>query len=263
MRGRHRGRLVVGQAGGQRDGEAGVTGDERGPTAVSGKAADTVTDPVVGDIRADRGDHAGEIHTQLWQAPVDAGESAHGDEDIGEVDAGCGDRDLDLPGPGGTRSNAASSIVSRSPGVRICSRIPSCSWSTTVVRRSSGRSGAGHKRAVYHSPFRQAVSSSSDPLQQLPRHLLGIGVLVYVDLGGAQMRMFGADHPHQATQPGLLQIGAVVGQHRSGRSGSPGTGEAARPGFPALRRRCAPDARTYPRPAKRTLLVGVAVLSVR
>ena len=67
------------------------------------------------------------------------------------------------PGPGGTRSNAASSIVSRSPGVRICRRTPSCSWSTTVVRRSSGRSGAGHKRAVYHSPLRQAVSSSSDP----------------------------------------------------------------------------------------------------
>ena len=53
--------------------------------------------------------------------------------------------------------------------------MPSRSWSTTVVRRSSGRSGVGRNRAVYHSPFRQAVSSSSDPPSSCSRHLLGIG----------------------------------------------------------------------------------------
>ncbi|CFE38946.1 Uncharacterised protein [Mycobacterium tuberculosis] len=64
------------------------------------------------------------------------------------------------PGPGGTRSNAANSKVCRSPGVRICRRMPASAWSTTVVCRSSGRSGAGHNRAVYHWSLRQAVSSS-------------------------------------------------------------------------------------------------------
>ena len=39
-----------------------------------------------------------------------------------------------------------------------------------------GAAELGHRRAVYHSPLRQAVSSSSDPLQQLPRHMLRLGV---------------------------------------------------------------------------------------
>ncbi len=51
MRGGHRGRLVIGQAGRQRDGQAGVAGDERAPAAVGGKAADMVTDLVIGDVR--------------------------------------------------------------------------------------------------------------------------------------------------------------------------------------------------------------------
>ena len=41
--------------------------------------------------------------------------------------------------------------------------MPSCWWSTTVVWRSSGPSGVGLSRAVYHSSLRQAVSSSSEP----------------------------------------------------------------------------------------------------
>ncbi len=67
VRGGHRGRLLVGQAGRKRDGEAGVARDERGPTAVSGEAADMVTDLMVGDVRPDRGHHAGEIGAQLRQ----------------------------------------------------------------------------------------------------------------------------------------------------------------------------------------------------
>ena len=49
------------------------------------------------------------------------------------------------------------------------------------------------------------------PDEQLPRQLLGIGGVVHIDLGGAQVRMFGADHPHQTPQPSLLQIGHVTG----------------------------------------------------
>ena len=183
------------------------------------EAADTVTDLMVGDTVPDRGHHADEIHTQLRQASLEAGESAERDENISEVDAGHGDRDLDLSWPGRNAVERGEFQCLQITRVRICRRIPSRSWSTTVVRRSSGRSGLGHKRAVYHSPFRQAVSSSSDPRQQLPRHLLGVRVLVHVDLGGAQVRMLGADHPQQATQPGLLQVGSVVGQHRLGIPG--------------------------------------------
>ena len=34
-----------------------------------------------------------------------------------------------------------------------------------------------------------------------------------------QVRVLGADHPQQATQSALLEIGAVVGQHRLGVPG--------------------------------------------
>ncbi|COY61558.1 Uncharacterised protein [Mycobacterium tuberculosis] len=68
------------------------------------------------------------------------------------------------PGPGATRSNVTNSNDSRSPGVRICRRIPSRLYSTTAVRRSAGRNGPGRSRAVYQMPLRQAVSSSCDPL---------------------------------------------------------------------------------------------------
>ena len=51
----------------QGDGQAGVAGDERAPAAVGGEAADMVADLVVGDVRPDRGDHAGEVDAQLGQ----------------------------------------------------------------------------------------------------------------------------------------------------------------------------------------------------
>ena len=70
------------------------------PAAVGGEAADTVADLVIGDVRPDRGHHADEIDAQLRQAAVEAGVSAERDQHVGEVDAGRGDRDLDLSGPG-------------------------------------------------------------------------------------------------------------------------------------------------------------------
>jgi hypothetical protein len=49
--------------------------------------------------------------------------------------------------------------------------------------------------------------------------LLGVGVGVHIDLSGAQVRMLGADHPHQTPQPSLLQVGSFAGQHRLGVAG--------------------------------------------
>ena len=46
------------------------------------------------------------------------------------------------------------------------------------------------------------------------RQPLGVRALVDVDLGGAQMRVFGADHPHQTADTGLLQVELIVGRHR-------------------------------------------------
>ena len=53
--------------------------------------------------------------------------------------------------------------------------------------------------------------------------------VVHVDLGGPQLRMLGADHPQQATQPALVQIGPVAGSTvwalrvtTYSRGGSPG-----------------------------------------
>ena len=83
-----------------------------------------------------------------------------------------------------------------------------------VVRRSSGRSGVGHRRAVNHSPLSPGGLVLVRAGQQLARHPLGVGLLVDVDLGGAQVRMLGADHPQQAAQAGLLEIDDIIGQHR-------------------------------------------------
>ena len=118
------------------------------------------------------------------------------------------------PGPGGTRSNATSSIDSRSPGVRICRRIPSCSWSTTVVRRSSGRSGVGRKprRVPLAVPPRGFVlfGSAEQLLARAARRPSSSSTSIWV------ARRCGCSVPitrMQATQPGLLQIGHVAGQH--------------------------------------------------
>ena len=129
MRGTHCDRLMVGQAGGQRDGQPGVARDKRGPTAVSGKAADTIADVVVAHVRPDRRDDAGEIHTQLWLLSVNAGGAARRDKHIGEVDAGCAYRDLDLPRP---RLNALKC------GQFHCVQVPGRSNSQAMHRRARG-----------------------------------------------------------------------------------------------------------------------------
>ena len=97
--GSHRHRLVIRHGGRNGDGEVGVAGDERPPTAIGGEAADAVAHPMVGDIRADGSHRSGEVHTQLRQSTFDGREQAHRDQDIGEVDTGHHDGDLDLARP--------------------------------------------------------------------------------------------------------------------------------------------------------------------
>ncbi len=152
------------------------------------------------------------------------------------------------PGPGGTRSKATNSIDFRSPGVRICRRMPSVAWSTMVVLPLLGaqRRGAQPRRVpLVVAPGGLVFVGSA---QQLACQLLDVGLLVDVDLGGAQVRILGADHPQQAAQPALLEIGAVIGQHRSGRCGSRHTAAASRRRSRAVRGRCAPDGATYSPP---------------
>ena len=128
--------------------------------------------------------------------PVEAGVPAEGDQDVGEVDAGRADRDLDLSR---TRRNPVERDEFQSfPGRRACGSAGACRrarWSTVAVRRSSGRSGLGHKRAMYHCAVAPGGLVLLGAAQQLLGHLLGRRVLVHVDLGGAQLRMLSCRSP--------------------------------------------------------------------
>ena len=77
----------------------------------------------------------------------------------------------------------------------------------------------GDNRATYHCAVSPGGLVFFGSAEQLACQLLGVGVIVHIDLGGAQMRMFGADHPDQAAQPSLLQVGSVTGQHGLGVAG--------------------------------------------
>ncbi len=65
MRGGHRGRLLVGQAGRQGDGQARVAGEEGAPAAVAAQTPDMIAHLVVGHVWSDRGHHSGEVGAQL------------------------------------------------------------------------------------------------------------------------------------------------------------------------------------------------------
>ena len=196
--------------------------------------------------------------------PSKAGVAAERDQHIGEVDAGCADRDLDLPRP---RRNAVES------GQFHCFQVTGRADLQAHARRARGRRrwfGVPRGEAERDkggrcttAPLRQAVSSSSDPLSSCRATCSASVGFIHVDLGGTQMRMFGADRPHQTAQPSLLQVGHVVGQHRLGVPGHEVQARRARRGSPAIRGRCAPDAARTRRPRQRNVLVGVAVLRFR
>ena len=214
IRGGNRGGLCVGQVRRQRRGQAGVTGDECAPATVGGYAPDMVADPVIGDIRPNRRHHAREIDAQLRQLSVDAGVSAERDQDIGEVDAGCADSDLDLPRPwldpverdelhglqvaGGANPQPHTVVLAVDDG-----------GSPLLGAQRGGAKARGEPRAV--SPGGLVLVRAG---QQLARHQLGVGLLVDVDLGGAQLRMLGANRPQQAAQSALFEIDDIIGQHR-------------------------------------------------
>ena len=214
VRGGHRRGLGVGQARRQRGGQAGVAGDKGAPTAIGRHAADVLTDLMFGDIGSDGRHHAGEIGTQPRQQPVEGRIAPEGDQDVGEVDAGRADRDLDLPG---TRRNSLGG--SQFHGLQVTGRPDLQALSVVRVVQHGG--------VALFGPQRSRTQPGGVPLvgppgglvffgagQQLARQLLGVGLRVDVDVGGAQVGVLGADHPQQPAQPGLLQVGAVVGQHR-------------------------------------------------
>jgi hypothetical protein len=85
--------------GGESNREVGVAGDERAPGAVGGDTGDPITDLVIGDSRPHIGDHAGEIGTELRKSSLEARVATVRNENVSEVDTGCLDGHLDLPGP--------------------------------------------------------------------------------------------------------------------------------------------------------------------
>ena len=218
-RGGHRGRLRVGQAGRQRDGQARVAGDEGAPAAVGGQAADMVADLVVGHVWSDRGHHPGEIGAQLWQLPLEGGVTAERDQHVGEVDAGRADRDLDLSRP---RRNPVAGNKFHRLQIAGCADLQA--HPVVLMVGDGGLPLLGEQRSgAQPRGVPRAVSPGGlvffGPAEQLLRQLLGVGGFVHIDLGGLQVRMFGADHPDQAPQPSLLQVGLVAGQHGLGSAG--------------------------------------------
>ena len=52
------------------------------------------------------------------------------------------------------------------------------------------------------------------PDEKLPCQLPGDSIgLIHVDVGGAEIRMLIADHPDEATQPGLREVDPIAVQH--------------------------------------------------
>ena len=219
VRGGHRGGLGVGQARWKRHGQAGVTGDESAPTAVGGHAPDMVTNLVIGDVGPECCHHAGEIGARLRQVPLEAGVSAEGDQDIGEVDAGRADSDLDLSG---TRWNP----VERDElhRLQITRRADLHAHAVVLLIQDGGLPLFGAQRGGTQARRVPLIVAPSGLVlftagEQLACHLLGVCLLVDVDVGGAQVRVLGADHPQQAAQPALLEVDAVIAQHRLGAPG--------------------------------------------
>ena len=183
------------------------------------QTADMIAHLVVGHVWSDRGHHPGEIGAQLRQPPLEGGVTAERDQHVGEVDAGRADRDLDLPRP---RRNPVAGNKFHRFQITGCADLQTHPVALMVGHGGlpllgAQRSGGQPRRIP------RAVSPGGlvflGPAEQLPRQLLGIGGFVHIDLGGAQMRMLGADHPDQTPQPSLLQIGRVTGQHGLGGAG--------------------------------------------
>ena len=172
-----------------------------------------VTDTVLSDPRPDRGHDTGEISAQPRQVPFEARVAPERDEDVGEVDAGCGDRDLD-------RSRSWRNPVERNEfhGLQV-TRSADLHAHTVVLVFDDGRSPFARAQRTGPQACGVPIAIAPGglvfvgPTEKLQRQLLrSVPIVVPVDLGGAQVRMLGIDHPHQATQSGLLQVGQIAVQ---------------------------------------------------
>ena len=137
---------------------------------------------------------------------VDGGESAHGHEHIREVQAGCRDRDLDLSWP---RRNAVD--CNQFHRFQVTGGADSQAHTAFRVIDDSGVPLVGTQRTRTQArriplPVAPRRLVFVQAAEQFSRQLLGVGVVVHIDLGDAQVRVFRADHPQQATQSRLLQV---------------------------------------------------------
>ena len=175
-----------------------------------------VTDLEVGDVGPDRGHHTGEINTQLRQVPLEAGVSAERRRTSAKLRLDAVTATSICPGPGGPAiegDELQAFQVSRSADLQAHTVVLMVG---VAVRRSSGRSGAGRSRAVYHCPLRQAVSSSSDPASSCRATRSASAVLVHVDLSGAHIGYLQRRSPASGHAVPLGPDWPVVGQHRLG-----------------------------------------------
>ena len=206
MRSRHRSRLMIAQAVRQRDGDVCIADDEGGPAPVPGEAADSVTDVVAGDVGTDRGDHADEVHTQLGSTLVDAGVASQGDEHIGEVHAGCRDRDLDL-----SRTRRDPVECGEFHRLQVAGSPDTQAHNVVRVIDDRGAPLVGTQRTRAQPrcvplPTAPGCLVFIRAAEQFLRHVLAVGVFVDIDLGDAEMWILGADHPQQTTQSRLRQV---------------------------------------------------------
>ena len=174
-----------------------------------------IAHPVRTHVRPDRSDHTGKVDAQLRLAGV-ARVPTHRHQHIGEVQAGCGDRNLDLTRPGcrpGERGQFH--------GLQLAGRADLQPHAFAGVVDDGGVALLGSKwRRVQVSRVPLLVAERGFVLvrseQQLLRDQLALGGIVDVDLGGMQGWMLGADYPEQAAQTGLLEVRTVTGHNSLG-----------------------------------------------
>ena len=219
-RGGHRGRLDVGQPLRQRRGQVSVTGDEGAPAPIGRHAPDMIADFVVGDVGPDRGDDAGEVGAVLGQVSLEGGVATERDQDVGEVDARRGDRDLDLargPAERGRRQR-----VPWSAGHPACGSATACRPSRDRRRccaalRDAARSGTGAPCttrccAMRSRPRRSRPGAGSPPARRRMCSSTSIWVV----------RRCGFSVPitrSRPRSPPWSRLTGVVGQHRLGVAG--------------------------------------------
>ena len=164
-------------------------------------------------MRADRGDHTGEVDAQLRLTGV-ARVTAHCHQHVGEVQAGRGDRDLDLARPGRGALERG-----QFQGLQIARCTDLHPHTVEGVIHDGGVALFGPKRSreqVRRVP--PLIAECGLVLIRTEQHLMGneraLGLLVNIDLGRVQSRVLSPDHPQQATQSGLLEIGALAREYR-------------------------------------------------